>query len=186
MGRGFAGGKLQIPHFVRDDNLWADVGSRPLQENARSGAPDIHPRAKIRVRGSGQECPLYTTLSRFLYFLKLGDLDSCFREVGGDFSSPGRGLRKAWGVVLLAANCRSLTLFGMTIYGRTWDPAPCKKTRGAGHPTSTRVQKTESEAADRSVRSTQPLAAFFTSSKLGDLDGCFREVGGILVLRAGV
>ena len=102
------------------------------------------------------------------------------------FSSPGRGLRKAWSVVLLAAKCRSLTLFGMTIYGRTWDPAPCKKTRGAGHPTSTRVQKTESEAADRSVRSTQPLAAFFTSSKLGDLDGCFREVGGILVLRAGV
>ena len=44
-----AGGKLQIPHFVRDDNLW--VGGRgipPLAQNARSGPPLADERAKSR------------------------------------------------------------------------------------------------------------------------------------------
>src|SRR6266403_369664 len=49
--------------------------------------------------------------------------------------SPGRGLRKSWGVVLLAASCRSLTLFGMTIYGSAdVESRPLHKTQGAGHP----------------------------------------------------
>src|SRR5258708_23379131 len=35
-----AGGKLQIPRFVRDDNLWVGGrGTPPLAENARSGPP---------------------------------------------------------------------------------------------------------------------------------------------------
>jgi len=39
---------------------------------------------RIKVKGSGQECPLYTTLGCFLCVLKLGHLDGCFREAGGD------------------------------------------------------------------------------------------------------
>jgi len=48
-----AGGKLQIPHFVRDDNLW--VGGRgipPLAQNARSGPPGCH-KSKSKAAGEG-------------------------------------------------------------------------------------------------------------------------------------
>jgi hypothetical protein len=54
-----AGGKLQIPHFVRDDNLWVGGrGTPPLAQKARSGPPlqlsgtkaGPSPSAALRVR----------------------------------------------------------------------------------------------------------------------------------------
>src|SRR6202040_3421990 len=47
-------------------------------------------------KGSGQECPLYTNLGCFLCVLELDDLKGCLQEVGGNFSSLGRGLRECW------------------------------------------------------------------------------------------
>ena len=53
-------------------------------------------------------------------------------------------------------SCRSLTSFGMTIYGGTEvESRPLQKTQGAGHPGG---QRSGSNVADRSVRSTQPSA----------------------------
>src|SRR6266403_369665 len=45
---------------------------------------------------------------------------------------------------------------------RTWNPAPCTRRKEP----ATRLQKSKAKAADRSVRSTQPWAAFSTSSDL--------------------
>jgi hypothetical protein len=76
-------GQKQVLRFAQDDKLW--VGGRgipPLAKNARTRTARL---PKIRVKGSGQECPLYTNLGCLLYLLTLSDLDGCFWGVGGDF-----------------------------------------------------------------------------------------------------
>src|SRR5258708_6422338 len=52
--------------------------------------------------------------------------------------------------IALAANCRSLTSFGMTIYGSAdVEPRPLQKTQGAGHPAI--LDRSRGECLDTSV-----------------------------------
>jgi hypothetical protein len=85
----------------------------------------------------------------FLYVLRVGDLDDRFWKLGGDFCSPGRGLRKS----LERVAYRSAGL-GLAPSGA--------KARHSGAVTA---------ALKRCATQNQVL-------KLGDLGGCFREVGG--------
>jgi len=48
----------------------------------------------LESKAAGQECPLYTNLGCFLCVLKLGDLDGCLREVGGNFEFSERGFEE--------------------------------------------------------------------------------------------
>ena len=87
---GLGGAALRLPRSAKDDNDFAWRLGRPPpprlapKKRARTWAP-LRPRATQNLMRA-----------HFLYVLKLDDLEGCFWEVGGDFSSPGRGLGKAW------------------------------------------------------------------------------------------
>jgi len=64
--------------------------SKKLSLNVR-GERGVGARFRVnRIRSVRLNAPRFNACQRmFLDVLKLGDLDGCFREVGGDSSSPG-------------------------------------------------------------------------------------------------